>query len=74
MKCNYVRRSESNQTAEQTEENFAERATRECESERISDSGFSEMKSAAFRLFINSTFSYTLWINAIGCCNTTRYL
>jgi len=29
MKCNYVRRSESNQTAEQTEENFAARKGRE---------------------------------------------
>lgn len=49
MKCNYVRRSESNQTAEQTEENFIERTAKECESKRISDSDFGEIKSAAFR-------------------------
>lgn len=38
-RCNYVRHSESNQTAEQTEENFDGRAARECEPEQISDSG-----------------------------------
>lgn len=73
MKCNYVRRSESNQTAEQTEENFAERAARECKSERISDSSFSEMKSAIFGLFINDNFFLHI-VDAIGCCNITRRL
>lgn len=49
MKCNYVRRSESNQTAEQTEENFAGRATRECESERISDFGLQWNEKSGFQ-------------------------
>lgn len=48
MKCNYIRRSESNQTAGQTEENFAERLARECESERISDSGFQQDEKRGF--------------------------
>jgi len=72
MKCNYVQRSESNQTAEQTEENFAEKTMRECESERIFYMNFNETKRAIFKLFINDDFlSYV--VNRYNRSNVSIY-
>lgn len=45
-KCNYVRHSESNQTVEQTEENFDGRIVGGCEPKEISDSMFRWMKKS----------------------------
>lgn len=69
MKCNYVRHSESNQTAKQTEENFDERIARARNGTKFLISGFREMKSDFRNVYCQYMTDRNFFLRIVNRCN-----